>query len=325
MKYVAALLVLLLASSFACANSISYVTVSAEDSGKVHVKEVVSVSDMNTVGPLMLISDASEISVYDAYGPIEYQTYEVDGKSTNLVVEAPARSVKEFFVEYSTNVLTSKSDSVWRINFNLQSTASRTIIKVEFPSNSTILNWTPYRFSVGPDILYIYPDVNETNFTATYQFGGGKQTVTPLQEQPISPLYVAVFALAVIAVLVAYILIKRRQTARPGITIAEMEVRHDGDDAVVSIGQEVVDKNEQGSGSQLKESVEKMLEDNERKVVDVLANHADEITQAQVYHTTGIPKASLSDIMNRLERRNIIERTKEGRVKWVKLKKWVYK
>ena len=57
----------------------------------------------------------------------------------------------------------------------------------------------------------------------------------------------------------------------------------------------------------------------------LLEKSDDEITQAYIYKTTGIPKATLSEIMGRLERRNIIKRRKEGRIKWIRLKQWIFK
>lgn len=70
----------------------------------------------------------------------------------------------------------------------------------------------------------------------------------------------------------------------------------------------------------LKESIRNVLDEAELKVVDMLLKFDEEITQAYIYKTTGIPKSSLSDIIKRLEKRNIIERKREGRINWIKLK-----
>ena len=78
------------------------------------------------------------------------------------------------------------------------------------------------------------------------------------------------------------------------------------------------------SGTKVKESIKNVLDENERQVVEILEKAADEITQAYVYKSTGIPKSSLSDVIKRLERRKIIERKKEGRTNWLKLKDWVF-
>ncbi len=74
----------------------------------------------------------------------------------------------------------------------------------------------------------------------------------------------------------------------------------------------------------VKESILNVLDESERIVVGMLEKAEDEITQAYVYKTTGIPKSSLSDTIKRLEKRNILEIKKEGRTNWLKLKEWVF-
>jgi uncharacterized membrane protein len=56
----------------------------------------------------------------------------------------------------------------------------------------------------------------------------------------------------------------------------------------------------------------------------MLLKFEDEITQAYIYKTTGIPKSSLSDTIKRLEKRNIVDRRKDGRINWIKIKDWVF-
>jgi LPXTG-motif cell wall-anchored protein len=73
----------------------------------------------------------------------------------------------------------------------------------------------------------------------------------------------------------------------------------------------------------IKESILNVLDESEKSVVNLLINAEDEITQAYVYKSTGMPKSSLSDTIKRLEKRNIIKRKKEGRTNWLKLQDWV--
>jgi uncharacterized membrane protein len=73
----------------------------------------------------------------------------------------------------------------------------------------------------------------------------------------------------------------------------------------------------------INQSIMKLMDENEQKVINILMNSG-ETTQANVYKITQIPKATLSNIMRKLEERNIIERRIEGKVKWVKLKDWVF-
>jgi uncharacterized membrane protein len=74
----------------------------------------------------------------------------------------------------------------------------------------------------------------------------------------------------------------------------------------------------------IKESVRNVLDETELKVIDMLLKFEDEITQAYIYKTTGIPKSSLSDTIKRLEKRNVIDRRKDGRINWIKIKDWVF-
>lgn len=69
-------------------------------------------------------------------------------------------------------------------------------------------------------------------------------------------------------------------------------------------------------------SIMKLMDENEKKIINILKDG--ETTQANIYKITQIPKATLSDLMRKLEERNLIERRAEGRVKWVKLKDWVF-
>ncbi|ODS38309.1 hypothetical protein BEH94_09745 [Candidatus Altiarchaeales archaeon WOR_SM1_SCG] len=73
---------------------------------------------------------------------------------------------------------------------------------------------------------------------------------------------------------------------------------------------------------QINLSIMKLLDDNEKKIIDILKTG--ETTQANIYKITQIPKATLSNIMRKLEERNLIVRRAEGKVKWVKLKDWVF-
>jgi uncharacterized membrane protein len=77
-------------------------------------------------------------------------------------------------------------------------------------------------------------------------------------------------------------------------------------------------------GRKIDASVLNMLDENERKVVELIENAEGEITQAYIYKSTGIPKASLSDLIKRLEKRNIIERRRDGRTNWINLQEWVF-
>ncbi len=90
------------------------------------------------------------------------------------------------------------------------------------------------------------------------------------------------------------------------------------------VGEKIKGEPKEGGSTRIKTSIINMLDENEKKIVKMLEESEGEITQAYIYKSTGIPKSSLSDTMRRLEKRNIIERKKEGRTNWIRLKDWVF-
>lgn len=322
MKSTLILLTILLMSTHALADTITHITVGVEESGKVTFKKTIELAKPGETLEQQIPPDAEDVQTYSNQGIIPYTI--TAGEETTILQTKPPENTPTLTLDYTTQQYTSKTNGLWTLGFTTPSTEARTIIKINFPANSTILNWTPHRFSVGPDTLYIYPDVNETNFTATYQFKGEGETIPPTPQDN-RVYYLAAAVILLLAVIAALLLLRRRKAkAVTGIQIADIKIRQGAQESIVEVTEEELVAPEEKKTKPLKDSVMKMLEENEKKVVDILRAHDEEITQAQIYHTTGIPKASLSDIMNRLERRNIVERTREGRVKWVKLKKWVY-
>ncbi|MFH1836330.1 MAG: MarR family transcriptional regulator [Methanobacteriota archaeon] len=318
MNYERLIFSIVMLSTIASATQISSLTVEVGTNGIVSVKEKITFTGGETESLIWIPSDVEGLKVTDASGPL---SYELLGEVDRSVIKFNPELIRsgEVFVAFVSQHFTSKAEGVWKLDFTLPTTASRTIIKIVFPTNSTILNWTSYRFSVGPDTLWIYPDINETSFNAYYQFAGGDSITLPSTIPESFVWYL--LGLVLVVVFILFILLKRTKRRRPELKETPPEKTDD-----LKSSEEESEAGGKAEGRQLKDSVSKMLEDNELKVVDVLRSVSEEeITQAQIYHTTGIPKASLSDIMNRLERRNIVERTREGRVKWVKLKKWVFK
>ncbi|MEM2924792.1 MAG: winged helix-turn-helix transcriptional regulator [Methanocellales archaeon] len=64
------------------------------------------------------------------------------------------------------------------------------------------------------------------------------------------------------------------------------------------------------------------LNENERQIVNVLLKYNGKLTQAKIRHETGIPKSSLTGIINALERKKIINKIKYGRTNVIELSSW---
>ena len=67
------------------------------------------------------------------------------------------------------------------------------------------------------------------------------------------------------------------------------------------------------------------LSEQEGQVVQFLIDSNGSATQAKIMHSTGIPKASLSRYIDKLEQKKIIETLKIGKVNKIKLSKWFLK
>ncbi len=64
------------------------------------------------------------------------------------------------------------------------------------------------------------------------------------------------------------------------------------------------------------------LSDKEKAIVGLLLRKGGSATQADIRYETGIPKSSLTGIINALKRRNIIKKHEYGRTNVIELSEW---
>lgn len=292
--------------------------------GFVSVEESVVVSLNETQASILLLQNIQDLTILDSSGnTLQYDSEIFDNKRlVTFYLREPQKDQSEIRISYGTQHLTSKIANVWRIEFCSTATPRYTIVKINFPGNTRItslepndLFWTPFA-----DSLWLYPQLSNFCFNSTYRYGNGdnliipKPSTTTTTTLPSEPLptdntpYITVILLVFVVALLSFIYKKKSKK----VTI-EQESR-----------QEVKDTNPEKKERRVNPSIINMLNENEKKIVDMLEKHDEEITQAYIYKTTGIPKASLSDIMKKLEQRNIIYRKKDGRIKWITLKEWVF-
>jgi len=69
-------------------------------------------------------------------------------------------------------------------------------------------------------------------------------------------------------------------------------------------------------------SVMETLKEEQKRIIDVLLEAGGEMTQVDVCYNTSIPKASVSRYISYLESRKILETTRIGRLKEIRLSKW---
>lgn len=283
---------------------INYITLLVHENGFVDVEEELEVN--NTIASIFTPRNILDLLITDSEGnKLQYESVSGNNKQliTFYLLSPDERLIR---LRYRTLDLTSKNASTWTLKFSTSSVPRHTIIKIEFPPGSDVISLRPRNILRYPQNLtsplWLYPQVKDFGFECDYETGpsipGGDGT------HPYAVASIAVMAVVMIFLSI-YILRKGKEEKILG------EVKEEKG-------------KEEEKVSKIKPSVLNVLEENERKVVEVLQDSDDEITQAYIYKTTGIPKATLSDLMKRLEKRNVIERRRDGRINWIKLKEWVF-
>jgi len=296
-----------------------------DSAGTTQVEEKIIVSASETHLRVPIQEGYKDLSLELAGSPLNFDVVEgEDGSEVSAFVDAAGVRSVEVILKYSSRYFTSKSGGVWTLSFPAEIDPFRTIVSVKLPFNTTIVEWGPKtRFTPTSDGLYVYPETEEYNLLLTYTVGEDSSQA--------SPNLLLVYASVIIVVLVFLVLYYRKRTKSSEssgdvlLSPPPVEVVDEGPGTIeFSEAASVDEHDEDAAGASMKESVYQMLEDNERKIVDALLSEGEDITQAQLCRETGIPKATMSDLMRRLEKRNVIERERQGRRNWVKLKKWVF-
>ncbi len=286
-----------------------------------------TVSDEASAPLILVLPPQSTISsVIDGGGASLGYRVEEAADETRLFIGEGAQLADSYVVSFVNPYLTGKQGDVWTFSYQSSATPFETVLYVNVPSNLRITRpfsreilWSP-RTSNG---FILYPRTDPFHFSMEYDFSGsgqpapprpgGENATTSTLATPSSSGGDERFYLLVILVLVVVVSLLVASLYRSSPTAAGASV--DEREAVVPT--------EAKRGGLVKDSVLKVLNDNERKVLRLIEDSYEEITQAYIYKETKIPKTTLSDILKNLESRNVIERRKEGRLNWIKLKDWV--
>lgn len=291
----------------------------------------------NTIAGIFTPEDIQDILIQDSKGnSLQYDPDPVDDHQL-LTFYLRTPDERNIRLKYRTLDLTSKVGSMWTFNFSTTSAPGRTIVKIDFPRGSDVLSLRPKDILRSPKNLttsmLLYPQSEEFSFEYDYR-------VNPLPDSGYDDLYIIAAIILPLLFLLVFVYLAVRKGVIKGFgkipDRREVEgVKEEAGDIITVPGEEDgrgieishiedVTLIEGVQSRKIKSSVLNMLEENEKKVLEIIEKADDEITQAYIYKTTGIPKATLSDLMKRLEKRNIIYRRKEGRTNWIKLQEWVF-
>lgn len=289
---------------------INYINIQIYENGFVDIEEGLEVN--NTIASILTPKNIMDLQILDSRGnKLQHESVSMDDKQlVTFYLRSPDERVIEF--RYKTMDLISKNASTWTLKFSTISVPRRTIIKIEFPSGSDVKALRPMDIHRYPQNLtsplWLYPQAKDFSFECDYEIGPSVPEGDNIYLYAIAG--IGVIAVVILALFLYILGIRKGKKA---------EENHEEE----PVSDEVKEDKEEKS-SKIKSSVLNVLEENERKVVELIEKADDEITQAYIYKTTGIPKATLSDLMKRLEKRNVIERRRDGRINWIRLQEWVF-
>jgi uncharacterized membrane protein len=345
MRAIHLFLVLSLVPHLVCAQVIKEINVTIMDDGYTMITKAIQYDSQGEYAAVKAPKFVEKIMAWDKQGPLEVNVTSDADKDTILVYFRKYQevgSMDRIYLQYGTHYMTQKIADNWSINYETATTPRETIMKVIYPKKARILSIKPVNILLTPveDGLWIYPQEDEFNFTSTYQFSGEKTVVDPKKgnktaetsgiELDSNLVYGAAIAAMALAILyVAYRLYKAIMTTKKPSENLIMRIAEDVINEPTIVDGEVKYDLEgaktPGKETKVKDSIIKVLNDDEVRIIRLLEDSEnEEVTQAYIHKTLGIPKSSLSDILKHIEKRKIIERRVEGRVKWIKLKKWIF-
>ncbi|MCX6695329.1 MAG: hypothetical protein NTU61_03450 [Candidatus Altiarchaeota archaeon] len=352
MKRFYAAIILTLIASLTSAYTITDINLWVGGDGYILAEEKIIVEGGFSNSQITIPAYVKDLTVADELGRVKYEiTGDGAYKTLNMTFEPlDAGENKTIWVKYGTPQLTKKEGVNWTISYSTLASPRMTIVRVNMPIGSSFLNLKPDKLLRSHDkyAVWIFPQEDSLDLNFTYEYSG---STTPGNQSSgngnnstmgfmkgFMTINTVLVALASIVFLSGIIYLAWR------MELFKKEIKEKKDDAItVSVekpGEIVKGPTIVGGGDSLsydieggaakrrgkrivKDSVLKMLDEKELNVVKILESSDDEeLTQAYVHKTTGIPKSSLSDIIKRLEKRNILETTSQGRIKWLKLQKW---
>jgi len=278
-------------------SSVDKIKLDIKENGFVDVEKTLTLSD-DTSG-VFISSPVDDLRLVGANDEeLVYTTESVGGGVFVKFLGGVGNQVRLY---YSTDHLVGKNGSKWTVRYSTSANQQNTLIYVYFPTATRILPLSgDILFSPVDDGLLVYPDSDVFSFRIDYEL---QQTnVVGFVES--NEFFILLGFLVLIILAVFFWMRGRGQSA----------------DSVDDLS----DDREPVTGVMVMDSIKNTLDEKEGRIVEMLESSNDEITQAYIYKSTGIPKSTLSEIINRLERRNIIKRRKDGRTNWLKLQKWVY-
>ncbi|MCS4541960.1 MAG: winged helix-turn-helix transcriptional regulator [Euryarchaeota archaeon] len=233
---------------------------------------------------LSLPYKTDNLEVFDAEGTLPYT------KNKTILVFTPRAN--ETYISFSTDALTSKSGSIWVLNFTSPTLFEMLEINVylsnailrsseSYPKTEPFVE--PFNNQIKISWLVFAPD--ELDFTIKYQL----KTAEVYKNQWLMLLGTILILIGAIS---GIIYLKRRKM----LPKSQLQVIPPALKVILPT-----------------------LDEKERKIIEELLKAGGKTTQAKLFHLTGLPKSSLHRILKELENKNLIKITEIGKTNLVEL------
>ncbi len=220
-----------------------------------------------------------------------------------------------------TDELTSKSGDIWMLNFSLEGYYSDYAITFDLPQGAQITG-----FEIPPELHYEFL-VKQESLTVSIQ---GYRVISPRikidyrlsanesgQSIGQTDLTLTAVLLGILAVMAVLIFYRRR---KKGATKEVSESREK--DLISEPLHEIKPIIEEIRITGEMQKVIDTLSDKEKAIMTLLIKRGGSATQADIRFDIGIPKSSLSGIINTLKRKNLIKKHECGRTNVIELSEW---
>jgi uncharacterized membrane protein len=216
-----------------------------------------------------------------------------------------------------TDMLTSKSSGVWHFNFSAQGYYSDYAVTFFLPAGSEVI-----RFELSQGLNYQIQVMNDSLVMTVEGYRIASPEIEIEYEQPLetptkteseSGSWLSLTILLGIVLISAIIIVFVGKMKR--ILPPENKETPQTESVPAPKTKEITPTGEM-------QKVIDTLSDNEKAIINLLLRKGGSVTQADIRYETGIPKSSLSGIINALKRKNIIKKREYGRTNVIELSDW---
>lgn len=216
-----------------------------------------------------------------------------------------------------TDMLTSKSAGTWLLNFSAQGYYSDYTITFFLPEGSEVIS-----FEISQGLNYQIQVMNDSLAMEIQGYGIASPNIGISYMQPMdvpektksesSSWYILIILLVIVFTIAGIILffLRKKKIPQAG-NIESHEAKYKSAPMIPEIK----------ATSQMQKVID-TLSDNEKAIINLMLKKGGSVTQADIRYETGIPKSSLSGIINTLKRKNIIKKREFGRTNVIELSDW---